>query len=297
MGRMETIVRDLMTSPAVTCAADDTLAEAAGAMQQADTGSVVVTDDGKVVGILTERDLLRAAAGQGNPDRETGSALDDGAPGRARSRRAGGRGVGEPDLAPLPPPARRRRRPVRRRGVAARPHGRGPHPARRRDQRRRAGRPRGRRRGRDHDRRRARAGGLLPLPAVLGRRPGRDSARSRTCGISSSAASCPTLPPRPRSAPRCGGAAPCRRACTPCCRPWRGAARRSTCCAPLSRCWRRSSAGGRPTTSGPTSSPTRPSGCARWCRRSSPRRTACGRATSRSSRGTTSASPPTTSTC
>src|SRR6202167_4811545 len=67
---METIVRDLMTSPAVTCAADDTLAEAARAMQQADTGSVVVTDDGKVVGILTERDLLRAAAGQGDPDRE-----------------------------------------------------------------------------------------------------------------------------------------------------------------------------------------------------------------------------------
>ncbi len=70
MGRMETIVRDLMTSPAVTCAADDTLAAAALVMQGADTGSVVVTDDGKVVGILTERDLLRAAAGGGNPGRE-----------------------------------------------------------------------------------------------------------------------------------------------------------------------------------------------------------------------------------
>jgi citrate synthase len=69
VGCMETMVRDLMTSPAVTCAADDTLAEAARAMQQADTGSVVVTDDGKV-GILTERDLLRAAAGRGDPDGE-----------------------------------------------------------------------------------------------------------------------------------------------------------------------------------------------------------------------------------
>ena len=39
-------------------------------MQEADTGSVVVTDEGKVVGILTERDLLRAAAGRGDPDRE-----------------------------------------------------------------------------------------------------------------------------------------------------------------------------------------------------------------------------------
>ena len=40
-------------------------------MQQADTGSVVVTDDGKVVGILTERDLLRAAVGRGRPATES----------------------------------------------------------------------------------------------------------------------------------------------------------------------------------------------------------------------------------
>ena len=70
MDGMETTVRDLMTSPAVTCAADDSLATAAHVMQEADTGSVVVTDDGKVVGILTERDLLRAAAGDGDPGRE-----------------------------------------------------------------------------------------------------------------------------------------------------------------------------------------------------------------------------------
>ena len=67
---METIVRDLMTSPAVTCAADDTLTSAASVMQAAETGSVVVTDDDKVVGILTERDLLRAAAASADPDRE-----------------------------------------------------------------------------------------------------------------------------------------------------------------------------------------------------------------------------------
>ena len=59
---METTVRDLMTSPAVTCASTDSLAEAAHLMHEADTGSVVVTDQGKVVGILTERDLLRAVA-------------------------------------------------------------------------------------------------------------------------------------------------------------------------------------------------------------------------------------------
>jgi len=59
---METTVRDLMTSPAVTCASTDSLVEAAHLMHEADTGSVVVTELGKVVGILTERDLLRAAA-------------------------------------------------------------------------------------------------------------------------------------------------------------------------------------------------------------------------------------------
>jgi CBS domain-containing protein len=54
---METVVRDLMTTPAVTCTSADTLAAAAHLMQQADTGSVIVTELGKTVGILTERDL------------------------------------------------------------------------------------------------------------------------------------------------------------------------------------------------------------------------------------------------
>jgi citrate synthase len=67
---METTVSDLMTSPAVTCTSADTLATAAHTMQQADTGSVVVTELGKVVGILTERDLLRAAAAVADPTRE-----------------------------------------------------------------------------------------------------------------------------------------------------------------------------------------------------------------------------------
>jgi citrate synthase len=68
---METVVRDLMTSPAVTCTSIESLARAAHVMQEADTGSVVVTELGKVVGILTERDLLRAAAGEAVPERES----------------------------------------------------------------------------------------------------------------------------------------------------------------------------------------------------------------------------------
>jgi citrate synthase len=67
---METDVRALMTSPAVTCTSTDTLAVAARVMQGAETGSVVVTDAGKVVGILTERDLLRAAAASAQPETE-----------------------------------------------------------------------------------------------------------------------------------------------------------------------------------------------------------------------------------
>jgi citrate synthase len=67
---METIVRDLMTSPAITCASTDSLEGAARLMQQSDTGSVVVTELGKVVGILTERDLLRATASASRPETE-----------------------------------------------------------------------------------------------------------------------------------------------------------------------------------------------------------------------------------
>jgi citrate synthase len=67
---METIVRDLMTAPALTCTSADSLATAAVTMAGADTGSVVVTELGKVVGILTERDLLRAAAASAEPEHD-----------------------------------------------------------------------------------------------------------------------------------------------------------------------------------------------------------------------------------
>lgn len=51
-----------MSHPAVTCPATSTLTAAARLMTGAGIGSTVVTEEGKVVGILTERDLLRAAA-------------------------------------------------------------------------------------------------------------------------------------------------------------------------------------------------------------------------------------------
>ena len=55
---MPTVVRDLMSSPVVTCEAGTSLAQAASSMRDAAIGSVVVTDRGKVAGILTDRDLL-----------------------------------------------------------------------------------------------------------------------------------------------------------------------------------------------------------------------------------------------
>src|SRR5579872_552596 len=61
------LVRDLMSSPPVVCGAEDTLADAAGTMRAAEIGSIVVVDEGKVAGILTERDLLRAAAAGADP--------------------------------------------------------------------------------------------------------------------------------------------------------------------------------------------------------------------------------------
>ncbi len=61
------LVRDLMSAPAVTCATEATLSKAAEVMHRAEIGSVVVTEEGKVAGILTERDLLKAAAAGVDP--------------------------------------------------------------------------------------------------------------------------------------------------------------------------------------------------------------------------------------
>ncbi len=68
---MPTVVRDLMSAPAVTCEAGTSLAEAAQAMRDAGIGSIIVTEREKVAGILTERDLLRAAAAATAANAET----------------------------------------------------------------------------------------------------------------------------------------------------------------------------------------------------------------------------------
>ena len=60
-------VADIMSSPALTAAPSDTLAEAAARMADRRVGSVVVVDGVRPIGILTERDLIRFAAAGHDP--------------------------------------------------------------------------------------------------------------------------------------------------------------------------------------------------------------------------------------
>ena len=55
-------VSEIMTKATVTDAAQDSLAEAAARMWNAQTGSLLVMEGEHLVGIVTERDVLRAIA-------------------------------------------------------------------------------------------------------------------------------------------------------------------------------------------------------------------------------------------
>jgi CBS domain-containing protein len=56
------LVSEAMRGPVDTCAAEATLAQAARMMVDEDIGALPVTLDGRLLGILTERDILRAVA-------------------------------------------------------------------------------------------------------------------------------------------------------------------------------------------------------------------------------------------
>src|SRR3954452_12913499 len=55
-------IGDLMTRDVLAVAPEDTLGEAAERMVERGVGSVVVSGFGRLIGILTERDLRRAVA-------------------------------------------------------------------------------------------------------------------------------------------------------------------------------------------------------------------------------------------
>jgi CBS domain-containing protein len=58
-------VSDIMTQATVSDAPDDTLAEASAKMWRQQTGSLLIMEGGKLIGIVTERDVLRTV-GEGH---------------------------------------------------------------------------------------------------------------------------------------------------------------------------------------------------------------------------------------
>jgi CBS domain-containing protein len=58
------LLRDLMRSQLLEAAPEDTLGEIAQKMVDAKVGAVIVRDFGRLIGILTERDMLKAMAGR-----------------------------------------------------------------------------------------------------------------------------------------------------------------------------------------------------------------------------------------
>jgi CBS domain-containing protein len=58
------VISEVMRRDYITVAPEDTLGEVAQQMVDVGTGSVVVKDFGRLIGILTERDLLKAMAGR-----------------------------------------------------------------------------------------------------------------------------------------------------------------------------------------------------------------------------------------
>ena len=64
-------VRDVMTQATITETASDTLRAAAERMWRQQTGSLLISERGRLAGIITERDLLRAVALGADPENST----------------------------------------------------------------------------------------------------------------------------------------------------------------------------------------------------------------------------------
>jgi CBS domain-containing protein len=58
------VLRDVMRTDYISVAPEDTLGEVAEKMVGLKTGSAIVEDFGRMIGILTERDMLNAMAGR-----------------------------------------------------------------------------------------------------------------------------------------------------------------------------------------------------------------------------------------
>ncbi|HHT13847.1 MAG TPA: CBS domain-containing protein [Propionibacterium sp.] len=60
-----TTARDLMTAPAECLSSNDTLADAARQLAKHDVGSMPVVDGGRLVGVLTDRDIVVSGLAKG----------------------------------------------------------------------------------------------------------------------------------------------------------------------------------------------------------------------------------------
>jgi CBS domain-containing protein len=58
------VLRELMRTDYISVEPQDTLGEVAERMVEARTGSAIVKDFGRMIGIVTERDMLKAMAGR-----------------------------------------------------------------------------------------------------------------------------------------------------------------------------------------------------------------------------------------
>jgi CBS domain-containing protein len=69
---MARYLRDIMTQKPVTVKATDTIVAAGRSMRDGNIGDVVVVDDGRIQGILTDRDIVVRAIAEGrDPSRTT----------------------------------------------------------------------------------------------------------------------------------------------------------------------------------------------------------------------------------
>jgi CBS domain-containing protein len=73
-------VRDLPPGRLLSVDPKTTLADVAREMRMEDSDSVAVMDDGRLVGIITERDLVRAIADGVNPNQATAAIIMTGDP-------------------------------------------------------------------------------------------------------------------------------------------------------------------------------------------------------------------------
>ena len=64
---VESFVKDIMKKPVLSIDSSMTVKDAAKMMEDAKIGSIVVTENNQIAGILTERDFVRKIVAQGKP--------------------------------------------------------------------------------------------------------------------------------------------------------------------------------------------------------------------------------------